>query len=128
MAQLEPQHVVYVAGPYTKPDPGANVNRACIVADLLVGLGFVPFVPHAATHLWHLISPKDAEYWYDYDLHFLLRFDALLRIHGESWGADREEAFAREHGIPVFHLLSELSEWARRNPPKGKPALIPDAA
>ena len=46
---------VYVAGPYTLGDVAVNVHEAIHVADLLLGLGFIPYVPQL-THFWHLMS------------------------------------------------------------------------
>jgi hypothetical protein len=36
--------------------------------------------------------------------------DALLRLPGESIGADIEVAFARQIGQPVFYSVSELKK------------------
>lgn len=118
---MEAKHLIYIAGPYSKPEPCTNTNRACRVGDQLVDLGFVPVIPHSTTHLWHCITPRPVAFWYDYDLHLLSRCDALFRFPGDSWGADREIGFAHSWGIPVFTELSELSEWARLNPPKQLP-------
>jgi hypothetical protein len=39
----------------------------------------------------------------------LLEFcDAVLRLPGESTGADQDVAIARRRGIPVFHELDEI--------------------
>lgn len=95
--------VVYVAGPYTKPDPGANVNTAILYADALLDRGVVPLVPHL-THLWHLVSPKPYEAWLSIDFDYLLRCDALVRMPGESPGADREVLFALANKIKVFEI------------------------
>lgn len=99
---------VYVAGPYTKPDPGHNVYNACKAADELLALGFLPFIPHLS-HLWHLISPKPYEVWMDQDLGWLNRCDALLRIPGESPGADCEVEFATSLGIPCFQSVEDVA-------------------
>ncbi|MGZ4192631.1 MAG: DUF4406 domain-containing protein [Solirubrobacteraceae bacterium] len=34
--------------------------------------------------------------------------DAVLRLPGESTGADQDVAIARERGLPVFHELAEI--------------------
>jgi hypothetical protein len=101
---------VYVAGPYTKPDPCINTKEACEVANKLCDLGFIPFVPHLS-HLWHLITPKPYEWWLKYDLEWLKSCDALLRFPGESSGADKEVEFAKELGIPVFHSLDTIQAY-----------------
>lgn len=100
---------VYIAGPYTNPDPCINTRNAILAAEEVVKLGHTPFVPHL-THLWHLISPHDIEFWYEYDFKWLLSCDALLRLPGKSTGADNEVSFADKHNIPVFCSIDALPE------------------
>lgn len=105
---------VYVAGPYTKGDVCINVRTAIKVADQLATLGFVPFIPHL-THFWHLLCPRPYEFWLDYDIQFLECCDVLLRIPGESSGANKEVALAVEMGLPVVKTVDEVlrlsKEW-----------------
>lgn len=103
---------IYVAGPYTKPDPCVNTHKAIQVGNELIELGFVPFVPHL-THLWHTITPRSYHYWLDYDREWLKKCDALLRLPGESAGAVTEVALARELCLPVFLSIDELLTRAR---------------
>jgi hypothetical protein len=81
--------VVYVAGPYTSGDVAVNVRNAIEAGDKLFQAGLLPHIPHL-THFWHLIFPHDTEFWYQYDLHWLKIADVLLRLPGESSGADNE--------------------------------------
>ena len=92
---------VYVAGPITKGDQFLNVRRAFDAGQVLLDAGFAPFVPHA-TCFWHMIHEGDYEAWLAYDFAWIERCDALLRIPGESAGADREVAYALSLGLPVF--------------------------
>lgn len=91
---------IYIAGPYTRGDIAENLRRAVAMADVVLAAGHVPFVPHL-THLWHLISPKPYETWLQLDLAWLDQCQVLIRLPGESHGADAEVAYAKEHGIPV---------------------------
>lgn len=100
---------VYVAGPYTKPDPCINTHKAIKIGDQLMEKGYVPFVPHL-THFWHTVSPKDYEVWMSYDNEWLNVCDAMLRFPGESAGADIEETKFRKLGKPVFHSIDALVE------------------
>jgi hypothetical protein len=76
--------------------------------------GFItPVIPHL-TLLWHLVSPKPLEFWYEYDTVILAKCDAIYRIEGESQGADKEVEFAREHHVPVFLDRGRLREWAKQ--------------
>lgn len=102
---------IYVAGPYTKPDPCINTHEAIEVADFLWSCGFAPFIPHLS-HFWHTMSPKPYEDWLEYDLQFLVCCDALFRMDGESSGADAEEKFANDHNIPVFYTYAALTLWS----------------
>jgi nucleoside 2-deoxyribosyltransferase len=106
--------LVYIAAPYTHPDPVENTHKAIQVAEELIKYGFVPYVPHVSL-LWHLVAPHPVSFWYEYDLHILYRCDCLLRIGGASEGADNEVKYAQENSIPVFRSIQELKEydWGR---------------
>jgi len=105
--------LVYLAGPYTRPDPVENVHNTCKIADAVLELGMIPFIPHL-TMIYHLVSPKPLEVWYEYDLHLLRRCDVLLRLPGESAGADREVNEAAAMGMAVVYSLEALREWGCR--------------
>lgn len=100
---------VYIAGPYTKPDPVVNVQAAVSYAESLVVFGHHPVVPHLS-HLWHLVSPHSWAFWLALDLETLSRCDVLYRFPGESPGADREVAEAKRLGIPVYLNWAELCD------------------
>lgn len=105
--------LVYVAGPYTRPDPVENTHIAVMAGEVLQASGLVTcYVPHVSL-LTHLISPhSEVEYWYEYDMTLLNRSDALYRVPGDSTGADAEVQFAIDHDIPVFTDRVALLEWA----------------
>ena len=92
---------IYVAGPYTKGDVAINVHNAIKTANDLANLGFAPFVPHF-THFWHMLFPHPYEFWCKQDMEWLERCDAIVRLPGESSGADAEVERARELGLPVY--------------------------
>jgi hypothetical protein len=95
---------LYIAGPYSTPDPVHNTNVAVRVATAVMEeTEWVPFVPHL-TMLWHTITPRDYEFWLDLDEFYLSRCDLVLRLPGESTGADREVSRAREWGIEVLGI------------------------
>lgn len=106
----------YVAGPYMRPDPVENTNKAVMAGESLESSGLVtPFIPHLSL-LWHAISPhSDPEHWYSVDLAYLNKCDVLLRIPGESVGADKEVDYANQNGIPVFFEEEDLLDWVRKN-------------
>ena len=98
---------VYVAGPYSTGDVAVNVRNAYAAASRLADAGLAPFVPHH-THFWHLLFPRTYQEWLSLDLAFLRCCDALLRLPGESFGADTEVREARSLSIPVFDDLDTL--------------------
>lgn len=98
---------IYVAGPYTKGDVAQNVRHAFAAANELADLGFAPFVPHY-THFWHMLFPRPYEFWLELDNQFIPCCDAILRLPGESSGADKEVALARSIGLPVFQSIDDL--------------------
>ena len=99
---------VYVAGPYTIGDVAVNVRNAFEVADKILSLDLVPFVPHF-THFWHMLSPRDYNDWIKYDQEFIPLCSALYRISGESKGADLEVEIAKALPIPIFYNLDDLA-------------------
>jgi len=101
---------VYIAGPYAKGDIAINVANAVMAGDMVLDLGHIPYVPHL-THLWHLISPHPHEEWLTLDREWLKVCDMVLRIPGESAGADQEVELAEELGIPVVYNGRELDAW-----------------
>lgn len=108
---------VYIASPYTIGDVAVNVRESLLVADELVELGFAPYAP-LLTHFWHFLSPKSYDTWMKMDREWIMRCDFLLRLPGDSGGADSEVGFALEHDIPVVDSINELLEKVKAG--KGK--------
>ena len=105
--------LIYIAGPLTTGNQIINTNLANQAAARLMRAGLAPFVPHNMI-LCELVSPGPSyEEWLDLCLTYLSRCDALLRLPGESPGADREVAFARGLGIPVFTREEDLTAIRR---------------
>ena len=101
---------IYVAGPYSKPDPIQNTHNTLQIADKILKLGGTPIIPHLSL-LWHLYSPKEYVFWLEYNMEFLRKCQAVFRIQGESYGANEEEKVAHEIGIPIFYNLYDLTRW-----------------
>lgn len=55
-----------------------------------------------------LSDPLAGEVMYPAAQRLLERCDAVLRLAGESRGADQDVAIARERGIPVYYTLDEI--------------------
>ncbi len=96
---------IYIASPYTKGDREENVKRAMAVFDRLVKQGFAPYAP-LLSHYQHQYYPLPYETWLKLDMEWLRQCHALIRLTGESHGADIEMALARSLGKYCF-LLTE---------------------
>lgn len=108
-----PHVSVYVSGPLTQGDPWANTNAAIVASTKLRDAGMVPFCPHLST-LWATVTPRPYEWWMALDLEWVARCDCLLRLPGESKGADREMALARSLGKGVWHDVDALIDACKR--------------
>ena len=100
--------MVYISSPYSIGDPTANVRRQVNVAHELMDAGMAPLAPLPGSHVLSEIRWRPYEDWMAVDLEHVARCDAVLRLKGESSGADREVAYAESLGIPVF--FSETDE------------------
>lgn len=98
---------VYIAGPYTEGDVALNVRKAIVAGDAVYKAGHHPFIPHL-THFWHMVCPGPYEQWLAIDLEWLPTCQALVRLPGDSSGADKEEAVAEKLGIPVYYGLEQF--------------------
>lgn len=107
---------VYIASPYTKGDVAINVRNQMEMADLLMDKGFAPFAP-LYSHFQHMHSPRPYEDWIKVDLEWVKRCDCVLRLIGESKGADGEVELAKQLGKPVFYHPHDL--WVYYNEKKG---------
>lgn len=100
---------VYVAGPMGKADViEANCQQAIAVAMKLWHLGHEPYVPHLSYYTVLCGHARSYEAWLQTDFVWIRQCEALLRLPGESPGADREVAYAQANGIPVYYSVDEL--------------------
>lgn len=120
---VELRKLVYLAGPIsnggTLPVEGRRENmvRACRPAVDLLKLGFAVIVPQT-THIVDDVCPGEVDQptWVESCLPQVAACDAVLRLPGESNGADRETAFALSRGIPVYTSISDLVEDFEASP------------
>ena len=97
---------IFIACPYVS-NKSKGVRRACMAADTLMTLGAIPFNP-LLFHFQDLIHPRDRDIWIAQDRAWLELCDSILRLPGESKGADAEVAYARELGLQIFDDLGGL--------------------
>lgn len=101
--------LIYVAGPVTG-DPFGCVRQAARAWTSIREAGGVPFLPQLSV-LHEMVDPHPYEEWLAYDFDVIRHADALLRLEGQSSGADREVVFALELGLPVFSIIPDLVAW-----------------
>ena len=120
---------VYIAGPISKGDLLANINQATAAFIALAKAGFAPLCPHWSVYSKGAIGYYDHCFethkvycyatamgneemihddWMGVGLPWVAKADAVLRLPGESTGADLEVSCARDHGIPVFLTAEAL--------------------
>lgn len=122
---------IYIATPISVGDLCENVNRATEAFLKLVKAGYSPFNPALSVYskpaVFHDCPCYDRvvvcqatvsghpdlthEDWMQVDLSWVSVSDAVLRLPGESKGADREVALATELGILVCHSVEELAAF-----------------
>lgn len=122
---------VFISGPISRGDLTHNINQATAAFVELAKAGLAPFCPHwsvyskpcypvgpAVTCIGTASGNDEMVYedWMAVDLPWVRVSDAVLRLPGESAGADRETAEAEAHSIPVFHAVADVIRWAASSP------------
>lgn len=127
---------VYIAGPISRGDLMHNVNQATEAFVKLALAGLAPHCPHwfVYSKMCYRNNPlelgglpskvlceatvagNDAmthDDWLGIDLAWVEMADAVLRLPGESVGADREVEHAKRVGIPVFESIEQVVAWEK---------------
>jgi len=99
--------LVYIASQYELGDKTANVERQIEVAHTLMDYGYAFYAP-LLMHYLEMFRSRPTDEYMNVDLEFVERCDVLLRLEGRSVGADIEENYARELGIPVVYAIEDL--------------------
>lgn len=107
---------VYLAGPISVGDKLDNIRRALLEGGRLRAAGYATFIPHRDMLDQLIAGPAAYEVLMAEDLEWVGRCDVLVRLPGESPGADREVARARELGRPVFHGVDEFLRAMEERP------------
>lgn len=87
-----------------------NLAQALSAYRTLMAVGLAPFCPQLSYFAEPFIKQTHNQ-WLEADLLWVATADALLRLPGESLGANLEEACAREHGIPVFDTIEDVYNY-----------------
>lgn len=113
--------MILIAGPYrggTNDNPELmkkNLERLESVALPIFRLGHVPMIGEwVALPLVHLagsVRPGDDawnEIQYPVAHRLLEKCDAVLRLEGESTGADNDVRIAKERGLKIYYHVNEI--------------------
>ena len=114
--------MIYVASPYTHPDPAvreARFQAACRAAAELIRQGKAVFAPIAHSHpIAQYGLPKDWSFWQACDRQHLEVCSEVVVLMLDGWeqsrGVQAEIAIARELGKPVSFI--DPSDLAAENP------------
>ena len=98
---------VYIASPYTFGNREENVRRQIDAAEILMNNGLYPYAP-LLNHYHELVYHHSYDSWLSHDIAWLSKCDVLLRLGGDSIGADHEIGYALSVGIPVYYSIEEL--------------------
>lgn len=101
---------IYIASPYTLGDKEYNVRRQIECADILMDKNFCIFTP-LLSHYHNQIFERSYESWMKQDFEWIKVCDGLIRLSGESIGADLEVQFAKDNNIPVFYSINECINY-----------------
>lgn len=113
--------LILIAGPYrsgTNDDAGkmaGNLKRLEEVSWPLFQAGHLPMIGEwVALPVWHAAGGKTiGDALYDQIFHpaagrLIALCDAILRLPGDSKGADNDVRLANERGIPVYYRLEDV--------------------
>jgi hypothetical protein len=124
------RRLIYLAGPITKGNLANNINQATEAFVALVNAGFAPICPHwsAFSTRARYDADRDMTYaiasahgcglshteWLAVDFALVTAAAAVLRLPGESLGAEMETKLARAQSKPVFDSIEEVVAWGRQ--------------
>jgi hypothetical protein len=121
---MEPK-LILIAGPYrsgTGDDPvllGRNLRRLEEAAWPIFRKGHVPMIGEwvalrvlSSVGADGIADPLADQVMYPTAHRLLQHCDGVLRLPGESRGADQDVAIARERGIPVYSSVDEIPDAA----------------
>ncbi|HEY4453251.1 MAG TPA: DUF4406 domain-containing protein [Pseudonocardiaceae bacterium] len=113
--------LILIAGPYRSgagddPDKlAANLARLEAAAWPLFRAGHVPMIGEwvalpvlRGAGATGLTDPVAAQVMYPTAQRLLEHCDAVLRLPGESTGADQDVAIAEQRGLPVYYALDDV--------------------
>jgi hypothetical protein len=125
--------LILIAGPYrsgTGGDPeamAANLARLEAAAWPVFATGHLPVIgewialPVLSSAGAGPTDPLAEQVLYPTAQRLLAHCDAVLRLPGDSAGADQDVATARDRGLPVYHTVDEIPRRVPREDPSHRP-------
>ena len=117
---ITPQ-IILIAGPYrsgTSDDPALmqrNLERLQEAAWPIFAAGHIPMIGEwvalpvlASAGASGPLDPMAAQVMYPTAQRLLQHCSAVLRLPGESTGADQDVAIAHERGLPVYYRIEDV--------------------
>ena len=98
---------VYIASPYTSGDVAVNVKNQMDAFIIIRKAGWVPIAP-LMCHFIHIHDPQSYDFWFDTAVEWLKKCEYLVRLPGESQGADKETQLAKEMGVFIFDGIGDF--------------------
>lgn len=124
MSEQSKRMMILIAGPYrsgTGDDPekmAENLRRLEEASWPIFQAGHIPMIGEwVALPTWRVAGGTEiGDARYDEILHptagrLIERCDAILRLPGESKGADNDVRLAKARGIPVYYQFSEIPTY-----------------
>lgn len=105
--------LVYLAGPYTRPDPVDNTKQAIEFGRYLRDKYQVCVITPHFSMFEHFLIPSTYEYWLSIDFDYIEHCQCLYRMPGDSSGADKEVEWATALKLPVFFDEYKFEQWRR---------------
>lgn len=103
--------MIYVASPYSNPDPVIMQTRYELVRDWtferIKRTNESLFAPIAYCHEYALKHgmPKDADFWYEFNLGFIRNSEGMYVLQLDGWsiskGVQMEVTLAKKYKIPL---------------------------
>lgn len=125
MTTTHKRMMILIAGPYrsgTGDDPAkmaANLHRLEQASYPIFQAGHVPMIGEwVALPIWHTAGGQTVgDALYDEILHptagrLIEHCDAILRLPGDSKGADNDVKLAHERGIPVYYDIADVPVYS----------------
>ena len=98
---------VYLSSPYSIGNKLKNINRHIKAANDLMDAGFDVYCP-LLNHYLDKKKQRTWDFWLAQDIRWMKVCDVMLRLDGESKGADKEEEEAKRIQMQVFYSVEEI--------------------